>query len=77
VGELEPEYEGRITFVLIPADETAERADEIEAYGFTEKRHGLVGFTPEGDPLVKMPGHNFGKEELVAAIEVLLAEEDT
>ena len=77
MGELEPEYEGRIDFVLISADETAQRADEIEAYGFTEARHGLVGFTPEGDPLVKMPGHYFGKEEIVAAIEVLLAEEDS
>lgn len=73
MGELEPQYEGRIDFVLIPAEETAKRADEIETYGFTEARHGLVGFTSEGDPLVKLPGHNFGKAEIVAAIEELLA----
>jgi hypothetical protein len=72
VGELESEYAGRIDFVLIPADETAKRFDEIEAFGFKELKHGLVGFSSDRDPLVKIPGHNFGKPEIVAAIETLL-----
>ena len=75
MGELEPEYEGRIQFVLIPAEETARRGDEIEEYGFTDQLHGLVGFTSEGEPLVKIPGHQFGKEEIVEAIETLLSED--
>ena len=75
MGELEPEYEGRVDFVLIPAEETAERADEIEAFGFTDARHGLVIFTSAGDPSVKMPGHDFSKEEIVVAIELVLAED--
>ena len=60
-------------FVIIPAEDTAQRGDEIEAFGFTELRHGLVGFTSEGDPLVKLPGHNFGKPEIEAAAAQLLA----
>lgn len=75
VSELEPEYAGRIHFVLIPAAETAKRFDEIEAFGFTDLKHGLVGFTNDGDPVVKIPGHNFGKREIIVAIESLLAQD--
>ena len=48
VGELEPEYEGRIDFVIISAEETAQRADEIEEFGFTEQKHGLVASRARG-----------------------------
>ena len=75
MGELEPEYEGRIQFVLIPAAETAKRQGEIEEFGFTDQKHGLVGFTSDGDPIVKIPGHNFGEAEIVAAIDTLLSAE--
>ena len=75
MGELEPEYEGRVDFVLISAEETARRPQEIEAFGFTDLMHGLVGFTSDGDALVKIPGHQFGRPEIVAAIEELLAAE--
>jgi hypothetical protein len=75
VGELEPEYEGRVDFVLVSAEETAARSDEIEAFGFTDAKHGLVVFTSEGDPAVKMPGHDFSKDEIVVAIELVLAED--
>jgi len=74
VGELEKDYGDRVNFVLVPAEETAARFDEIEAFGFTQQRHGLVGFSPAGDALVKLPGHNFGKEEIEQAIETLLAD---
>jgi len=75
VGELETEYEGRIQFVVIDAEETAKREDEIEEYGFTDQLHGMVGFSSDRTPLVKMPGHMFGKEEIVEAIETLLGED--
>ncbi len=75
MGELEPEYEGRIQFVLIDAEETANRGAEIEEYGFTDQLHGMVGFTSNGTPVVKMPGHAFGKQEIVEAIEMLLDED--
>jgi hypothetical protein len=75
VGELEIEYEGRIQFVLIDAEETANRGDEIEEYGFADQLHGMVGFTSNRTVVVKMPGHSFGKEEIVQAIEKLLDED--
>jgi len=74
VRELEPQYVGRVDFVVIPAAETAKRFDEIEAFGFKDLKHGLVGFTSRGEPLVKLPGHNFGRPEIAKAIEALLAE---
>ncbi len=75
MGELEPEYEGRIQFVLIPAEETAKRQDEIEEYGFTDLKHGLVGFDAQGETVVTIPGHDFGKPEIVGACEQVLVEE--
>jgi hypothetical protein len=74
VRELEPRYTGQIEFVIVPAAETLQRLDEIKAYGFTDLKHGLVGFNSDGEALVKIPGHNFGRPEIVAAIDVLLAE---
>ena len=74
MGELAQEYEGRVNFVVVPAEETAERSDEIELYGFTEKKHGLVAFTPDGDPAVKLPGHSYGKPEIVEAVTAVLEE---
>ncbi len=76
MGELEGEYAGRIDFVVIDAEETARRGQEIEEFGFTELRHGLVGFSSAGEPLVRLPGHQFGKPEIVAAIDTLLAAEE-
>jgi hypothetical protein len=67
------EYQGRIDFEIVPAAETARRRAEMESYGFADAKHGLVAFTRDGEPLVKIPGHNYGKEEIVAAIKKLLA----
>ena len=74
VRGLAPEYENRIEFVVVPAEETAQRGDEIELYGFTDLKHGLVGFTSDRDPLVKLPGHRFGEPEIREACERLLSE---
>lgn len=73
VSELKTEYAGRVEFVLIPAEETVKRFDEIEAYGFIAQKHGLVGYASDREVLVKLPGHNFGRSEIVAAIDTLLA----
>lgn len=73
VGELAQQYEGRVRFEVVPAEETANRGEEIEEFGFTAQKHGLVGFDPSGAAIVKMPGHMFGKDEITAAIEQLLA----
>jgi len=75
VGELESEYAGRLEFNIIPAEVTAQSQADIDAFGFTEALHGLVVFDAAGEPAVKMPGHQFGKEEIVVGIEAVLAKQ--
>ena len=72
VGELQAEYGEQVEFNIVSPEDTAKAGDEIAAFGFTDLRHGLVAFTLEGDAKVKLPGHNFGKPEIVAAIESVL-----
>ncbi len=73
MGELAKEYEGRVVFEVIPAAETSQRSAEIASLGFTELRHGLVGFGPDGEVLAKLPGHDYDKAEIEAVVETLLA----
>jgi len=75
VGELEQEYGARVDFRVVPAEETARSQADIEAFGFTAQKHGLVVFDGSGEPRVKLPGHQYGKAEIQAAIEEVLAEE--
>ncbi len=64
MGELEQEYGERVDFVIIPAEETLARSDELEEYGLKEALHGLVIFDADGEAQVKMPGHQFGRPEI-------------
>ena len=73
MGELEQEYGQEAEFVVVPAEETKERQDEIDLYGFTEALHGLVIFDGQGQAQVKMPGHQFSREEIENALKVVLA----
>ncbi|MFT4541280.1 MAG: hypothetical protein ACI835_003741 [Planctomycetota bacterium] len=73
VGELETEFTGRVSFNVISAEETAKATKDLEAYGFAEARHGLVAFDEAGEAAVKLPGHQFGKDEIKAAIDQVLA----
>jgi hypothetical protein len=75
VGELETEYQDRVDFTIIPAEETARSQAAIDAYGFTALKHGLVVFASDGTPRVKLPGHQYGEPEIRAAIEEVLAAE--
>lgn len=45
----------------------------IETYGWAGPGHGLVTFKTSGEALGNLPGHNFGKTEIKAEIERLLA----
>ena len=74
MGELEQQYGDRVNFNVVSAEETARSFDKIEEYGFVDLKHGLVVFSPEGEAVVKMPGHQFGKDEIAAGIERVLAE---
>ena len=68
VGELQTEYGTQVDFNVIPAEETLKRTDEVNSFGFEAQLHGLVAFDGYGKPVVKMPGHTFGKEEIQGAI---------
>lgn len=70
--ELEQEYEGRARFDIVPPEETAESGDELAEYGFTELKHGLVVLDPEGEAVAKLPGHQFGRAEIEAALQEAL-----
>ena len=73
VGELQTEYGSRIYFNVVPAEESLKRTDEINGFGFEAQLHGLVAFDADGEALVKIPGHQFSKQEIEDAIQVILA----
>ena len=68
--ELEPEYEGRVEFIVVPAEETAQLGHEIEQLELGS--HGLVATAADGEVRHTIPGHEFGREEIVAAIGKVL-----
>ncbi len=70
--ELEQEYEGRAQFTIVSPDQTAASSAEIEAFGFSELKHGLVVFDAEGEPRVKLPGHMFGRAEIEDGLKGVL-----
>ena len=70
--ELEKEYGDAVRFEIISAEETAQRGDEIEAFGFTDLKHGLVIFDGAGTDRVRIPGHAFGREEIEAGLRSVL-----
>ena len=73
MGELESEYGDQATFTIVSAEETARSQADIEAFGFTEKKHGLVVFGPSGEPVAKLPGHSFGRDEIEEGLRNALA----
>lgn len=72
MGELEQQYGDRLQFTIIPAEQTALRQDEIDEYGFTDLKHGLVIFAPDGEAVFFLPGHTYGKAEIDAGIQQVL-----
>jgi hypothetical protein len=72
VSELEQEYEGRARFTIVSPEETAAATAEIEAFGFTDTKHGLVVFDGEGTAQLKLPGHMFGRAEIEAGLKRVL-----
>ncbi len=72
VSALEQVHSDKIDFVIVSPEDTAAAADEIEAFGFTALKHGLVVFDAEGEAIAKLPGHQFGQAEIEAALKPLL-----
>lgn len=73
MSSIAEEYAGQLEVNVVPASETAQRQDEILEFGFTAKKHGLVGFGPDGEVLVKLPGHNIDDADYEALVKTLLA----
>jgi len=70
VSELREEYEGQVVFTIVqPEVTTASGEPQVYELG----THGLVGLDAEGQSVATVPGHNFGREEIVEVIEKLLA----
>ena len=68
VGELRSVHAEKVDFVIVPASETARRADEIARYNLAVRKHGLVAFDASGEPVLTIAGHTFGRPELEMAV---------
>ncbi len=72
MGELESKYEEEATFTIVPPEETLQAGDQIAQFGFEAMKHGLVILSPDGEALVMMPGHQFGREEIESSLNKVL-----
>jgi hypothetical protein len=68
VGELREERGDEIEFVIVPAEETAARAEELEYFHLMSRKHGLVAFDAFGEPVLTIAGHSYGRPEIEMAI---------
>ncbi|MBW2282860.1 MAG: hypothetical protein JRG82_19205 [Deltaproteobacteria bacterium] len=68
---MEKVYSGRVEFEIRSAfDEAGKQA--VELYGFGDLRHGMVGFRPGGEIAFTLPGHEYGRAEIVEKVEAML-----
>ena len=68
------EYEGQITVSIVDVNSDEGQA-AVKEYGWTEPRHGLVTLRPDGSMVGTLPGHRYGKAEIKAKVDELLAAE--
>ncbi len=71
MGELQTEYEGRVKFEVLRADNDAGRQAAMD-YDFGKTMHGLAAFDAKGEHVFSLPGHSYGKAEIVAKLAELL-----
>lgn len=67
--ETDEQYKDKVQFTLVP--HTKEGFD-AEVASFNIGSHGLVGINAEGKTVAEIEGHEFGKDEIVAAIDKVL-----
>ena len=72
MSDLSQEYAGRARFDVRDVN-TDEGREAVQRYGWADARHGLVTLTPDGEMVGNLPGHRYGKAEVKAKIEELLA----
>jgi hypothetical protein len=70
LGELETEapYKDRFTFEIVGMGSERGKASE-EKYDWENEAHGLVVLASDGTVLAKIPGHRYGRDEIVAALD--------
>ena len=68
MSELREVYGETVDFVIVPAEQTKARSDEIERYNLSARKHGLVAFETSGAAVFTLAGHNFGKPEIELAV---------
>ncbi len=68
---LEKEYQGRVEFRLDTATSAAGKA-ACERNGWGDALHGLEALAPDGRVVGHLPGHRYGRDEIVAQVEALL-----
>lgn len=71
--ELETEYEGKVAFRVENVNTEAGQA-ALERHAWGDKRHGLVVLDAAGEPVDHLPGHDYGKDEIRAKVEAVLAQ---
>lgn len=68
MSELRDVYGEKVDFVIVPAEETKARGNEIERYNLSARKHGLVAFEASGAAVLTIAGHDFGKPEIEMAV---------
>jgi hypothetical protein len=63
-------YRGKVNFYVIEVDSDHVKAEVKRWPGLGS--HGLIGTTPDGQLKVVIPGHQFGKVEIIEKIDELL-----
>lgn len=70
MGELEREYQGKVEFKVLRADNEEGRQAAMD-YDFGKAMHGAAGFDSKGEHVFSLPGHSYGKAEIVAKLAEL------
>ena len=65
------EYEGRIAFDILSAT-SPEGTAATKRNGWNDALHGLECVAPDGRVVGHLPGHDYGRDEVVAQVEALL-----
>ena len=73
MSELTQELGDQVTFTIVPPQETARAADDLDRYLLSSRGHGLVAFTATGEAVVAIAGHQFGREEILMAVHQVAA----
>ena len=64
-------YAGKVRITVVEAFSDEGKAARVK-YGFGDQLHGTVGIGPGGETLFILPGHQYGRDEIVAAIDKIL-----